>query len=74
MDRFNSLFGRDDLNSDHVEELQAVISDCGALAEIEAQIDELTALALDSLQDATVAPDAREALQLLAIMATKRAA
>ena len=69
---FNKLFGQPDLNGDQIEDLQTIISDCGALAEIEAQIDELTALALDSIQDATIADDAREALQLLAVMATKR--
>ena len=70
----SSLLGRKDLTEEHVVELQGIITDCGALAEIEAQIDELTALALDSLQSPLIADDAREALQLLAVMATQRAA
>ena len=69
---FNKLFGLDDLNRDQILELQEIMTTCGALAQIEEQIEALTALALDSLQDATIAPEAREALQLLAIMATKR--
>lgn len=71
---FINHLGQADLDADQIEDLQTIIADCGALAEIESLIDELTALALDALQDATIADDAREALQLLAIMATKRAA
>jgi len=69
-----SLLGRKDLTDEQVCELQNVISDCGALAETEAHIDELTALSLDSLQSPLINDDAREALQLLAVMSTQRAA
>ena len=71
---FKSTFGRKELTEDQVTTLQDLISDCGALAEIEAQIEALTALALDSLQSPIIESQAREALQLLAVMATQRAA
>lgn len=70
----NSLLGRKNLTDDQISELQNLISECGALAEIEAQIDALTALSLDSLQSPLISADAREALQLLAVMSTQRAA
>ena len=69
-----SLLGRKDLTDDQICELQNLIRDCGALAETEAHIDELTALSLDSLQSPVINDDAREALQLLAVMSTQRAA
>jgi len=68
----NSQLGRKDLDDDQISELQTLITDCGALAEIEAQIDALTALSLDSLQSPLIDADAREALQLLAVMSTQR--
>ena len=73
LNTFNTKFGQDNLDTDDIEALQEIISESGALAQVESQIEALTALALDSLQDSTIDKDAREALQLLAIMATKRA-
>ena len=70
----NSHLGRKDLDEDQISQLQSLISDCGALAEIEAQIDELTALSLDCLQNPLISADAREALQLLTVMSTQRVA
>ena len=69
-----SLLGRKDLTDDQISELQHLIRDCGALAETEAHIEELTSLSLDSLQSPLINDDAREALQLLAVMSTQRAA
>ncbi|MBU6347974.1 MAG: polyprenyl synthetase family protein [Actinomycetales bacterium] len=72
LSKFNHLFGRKDLSDEQITELQNLISESGAETEIEAQIESLTALALDSLQNELIESDAREALQLLAVMATQR--
>ena len=71
---FNSVFGNKDLSDNQVDLLQSHIERSGALGEVEAQIEALTALALDSLQNPMIDPTAREALQLLAVMATQRTA
>ncbi len=55
-----------------VETLRAVITDTGALAEVEDRISELTRVALAALGEAPVTPEAREVLGALALAATAR--
>jgi geranylgeranyl diphosphate synthase type I len=59
------------------EELQALrrlIEDTGARARVEERISERTALARAAIADAPIAPDARAALDALAVAATSRTA
>lgn len=55
-----------------VEELRAIIARTGALAEVEERISELTRSALDGLQEAPIAAEARAVLAELAVAATTR--
>jgi geranylgeranyl diphosphate synthase type I len=55
-----------------VEELRAVIAGTGALAEVEERISTLTRAALDGLQGAPIAAEARAVLAELAVAATAR--
>jgi geranylgeranyl diphosphate synthase type I len=60
------------LSDEGVAELRAVLTDTGALARVEALVDELLADALRALRDAPVDDEAREVLQQLAVAATAR--
>ncbi|HEU5427134.1 MAG TPA: polyprenyl synthetase family protein [Actinocrinis sp.] len=55
-----------------VETLRSVITETGALAEVEARISELTQTALAALAEAPVTAEAREVLGELAVAATAR--
>jgi geranylgeranyl diphosphate synthase, type I len=61
-----ALVGRPDLDGAQIEQLQAVLVDSGALAELEVEIERLTLEALDALDTADIDDDARKALVELA--------
>lgn len=58
--------GEPDLADDEIPGIQGVLRDTGAVAEIEARIDELTRSAIDAIEVADVTDDARTALVDLA--------
>jgi geranylgeranyl diphosphate synthase, type I len=58
--------GRPDLTDDEVAALQGVLVDTGALADLEATIESLTARAVDALDVADITDDARKELTQLA--------
>jgi geranylgeranyl diphosphate synthase type I len=58
--------GEPDLTDTDVAALQQVLVDTGALAEIESLVDELTGRAIDAIEAAEVAPEARDELVELA--------
>jgi geranylgeranyl diphosphate synthase, type I len=60
------------LSEDVVEALRALIADCGALAETEARIGALVGRARAAIDDQAVAPEARAALDELAVIVTDR--
>lgn len=60
------------LDRDEVEQIQSVLVDTGALADLEARIDTLTDQALVALDDLTLAGDAGHALAELARFASQR--
>lgn len=66
-----SALGNVQLTESEVQQIQQALTDCGAMQVIEDRIGEQFELALQSLTG--LAPDVREALTLLAVMATKRA-
>ena len=60
------------LTTTEVQELRRIIEDCGAHAEVERRIDELTTRSLAALDEAPVTDVAREVLRQLASAATQR--
>ncbi len=70
--RLLARLGADDLTDADVTALQAVLVDTGARAEVEATIERLVAEALDALSRLPVTPDARQALEELAMFAAWR--
>ena len=60
------------LSASGVEQLRAVLDETGAVARVEALIDELTAAAVTALQAAPVSADARAVLEQLATAVTCR--
>jgi geranylgeranyl diphosphate synthase, type I len=64
--------GRADLDDSEVAEIQRVIVDTGALADLEATIDRLTADALSALDRAALSSDARDELGALAAFVSRR--
>jgi geranylgeranyl diphosphate synthase type I len=64
--------GRPDLSDDDIARIQQVIADTGALAELEATIDDLTARAVDAIERAPLTPEARDELVLLAHYVSRR--
>ncbi len=60
------------LNGVQVEELRQLITDSGASDQVEAVIEELSRLALTSLEESSVSDEARGALRDLAAAATRR--
>jgi geranylgeranyl diphosphate synthase type I len=53
-----SLVGSTDLSRDDITALQSVLVDTGAVAEIEATIDRLTAEAIAAIENAPIIPEA----------------
>ena len=69
---FESLFGKQDLDSNGVEKLRSIITDSGAPIHVENLITELTNTAIQALDTPSIADTARTVLSDLAIIATKR--
>jgi geranylgeranyl diphosphate synthase type I len=69
---FESLFGKQDLDSNGVEKLRSIITDSGAPVHVENLITELTNTAIHALDTPSIADTARTVLSDLAIIATKR--
>ncbi|WP_433622530.1 polyprenyl synthetase family protein [Nocardia sp. CA-120079] len=61
-----------DLTTDQVERLRAVITELGAVDEVERRITELTEQGLAALASSTATPDAKERLRAMALAATSR--
>ncbi|WP_433598627.1 polyprenyl synthetase family protein [Nocardia sp. CA-135953] len=61
-----------DLTTDQVERLRAVITELGAVDEVERRITELTEQGLAALASSTATPDAKELLRAMALAATSR--
>ncbi|WP_063042004.1 polyprenyl synthetase family protein [Nocardia pseudovaccinii] len=61
-----------DLTADQVERLRAVITELGAVDEVERRITELTEQGLAALASSTATPDAKERLRAMALAATSR--
>lgn len=62
-----SRVGSSDLSFDEVIDIQAVFTDTGALAQVEADITALTGQAIESLENAALTAEALEALRELAV-------
>jgi geranylgeranyl diphosphate synthase type I len=61
-----------DLSADQVEHLRGVITDLGAVDEVERRITELTEQGLAALESSTATPAAKERLRAMALAATSR--
>ncbi len=61
-----------ELTADQVERLRAVITELGAVDEVERRITELTEQGLAALASSTATPDAKERLRAMAMAATSR--
>ena len=70
----NENLGKPDLTVEQISSLQKILQECGALELVETRISEQTQHALNVLQDAKITEDSKQALNSLAIMATKRSA
>ena len=70
--QFLELFGRKELDIDHINTLRAVIVDTGALAELESIIDEMTSKAHKALTGGGITPLAATLLNEMAVAATQR--
>ncbi len=68
------LFGRPDLDSDQIKELQAIILETGAAAHLEELISHLTQQAITAIDNPVIDITAQELLHQMAIIATKRSA
>jgi len=69
---FLELFGRKELDIDHINTLREIIVDTGALNELESLISEMTSKAHDALVRGGITPAAVELLTQMAIAATQR--
>ncbi|MFC7447036.1 polyprenyl synthetase family protein [Rhodococcus daqingensis] len=63
-----------DLTEEQVQRLRAIITDLGAVDEVERRIDELTARGLRALDTSTATAAAKESLRAMALAATRRTA
>ena len=70
--QFLELFGRKELDIDHINTLREVIIDTGALAELESIIEEMTSKAHNALVDGGITPRAAALLDEMAVAATQR--
>jgi geranylgeranyl diphosphate synthase type I len=69
---FESLFGKQELDSSGIEKLRTIIADTGAPTHVENLITELTDKAIHALDAPSIADTSRKVLSDLAIIATKR--
>jgi geranylgeranyl diphosphate synthase type I len=70
--KISSALGREDLTSDQIEEVRALITATGAVKDVEDLIDGLLSNALTAANSAEIAPSARELLVELATSAIRR--
>ncbi|MBP1159240.1 geranylgeranyl diphosphate synthase type I [Rhodococcus sp. PvR099] len=63
-----------DLTEEQVQRLRAIITDLGAVDEVERRIDELTARGLRALDTSTATESAKQNLRAMALAATRRTA
>ena len=63
-----------DLSEREVSRLRDVLTDLGAVADVESRITELTDRALAALEHSTATPEAKELLHTMAVSATSRTA
>ncbi|WP_051637556.1 polyprenyl synthetase family protein [Rhodococcus sp. UNC363MFTsu5.1] len=63
-----------DLTEEQVQRLRAIITDLGAVDEVERRIDELTARGLSALDTSTATETAKQSLRAMALAATRRTA
>ncbi|MFD4181194.1 polyprenyl synthetase family protein [Rhodococcus sp. NPDC058514] len=63
-----------DLTEEQVQRLRAIITDLGAVDEVERRIDELTARGLRALDTSTATAEAKDGLRAMALAATRRSA
>ncbi|OLT45123.1 geranylgeranyl pyrophosphate synthase [Saccharomonospora sp. CUA-673] len=68
----DSALGTPDLTDEHVDRVRELLTDVGAVAEVERRIDTLTDSALTALDDAQLADPAPKSLTALAVKATQR--
>jgi geranylgeranyl diphosphate synthase type I len=72
LDRFNALFGKPDISSAEITEVQKMIEMSGAPAKIETMIADLTTKALAALDDDAITTEGKNILRFLAQLATAR--
>lgn len=70
----NRCLGNPELSEDEISTLQSILQRSGALELVEARITTQTERALTALQEAKITEESKQALDSLAIMATKRSA
>jgi geranylgeranyl diphosphate synthase, type I len=70
----DQLLGNQDAGAEEFDALRALLESTGARARVEERIAEQTARARDAIAAAPIAPDARAALDALAVAATSRSA
>lgn len=61
-----------DLTDDEVADLRTVLTDLGAVDDVERRIDDLTRSGLDALEQSTATPAAKDTLRAMADSATRR--
>jgi geranylgeranyl diphosphate synthase type I len=69
-----SHLGSADISSAKVEELRALITASGAVAQVENLIEKLTNESLAAIEDPSIHPSSREFLTYIALSAVKRSA
>ena len=72
INRFNEIFGKANISSDEILELQQMIEKSGAPARIETIIADLTTHALTALDDDAITDEGKNLLRYLANIATTR--
>jgi geranylgeranyl diphosphate synthase type I len=70
--KISATLGREDLTSDHIEEVRALITATGAVKVVEDLIEGLLSNALTAANSDEIDPSARELLIELATSATRR--
>ena len=71
-EKFLELFGRKELDIAHIDALRQIITETGALAELESIIATMTSKAHDALSHGGITPEAKALLDQMAIAATQR--
>jgi geranylgeranyl diphosphate synthase type I len=71
-EKFLELFGRKELDLGHINTLREIITETGALAELESIIEVMTSKAHDALAHGGITPQAVDLLNQMAVAATQR--